>query len=127
MTWIECHCSDFCLALVYGDHQKASSTLVSLGLQCLQVVNSISSHKDCYIHIIFLTCIKPCYFKLHRKHEIQTLCVVYYYNIITILSLQLFEDIAFQREVLSLTVKCSNSAHGCNWTGELRALEVYNN
>lgn len=37
---------------------------------------------------------------------------------------QLFEDKAFQREVLSQTVKCGNHDKGCTWTGELRSYEV---
>lgn len=35
-----------------------------------------------------------------------------------------FEDNAAKREVLSLTVECFNKVNKCEWTGELRELEV---
>ncbi|XP_053384338.1 uncharacterized protein LOC123563068 isoform X2 [Mercenaria mercenaria] len=35
----------------------------------------------------------------------------------------LFPDVAFQREILSLKVKCKHHHKGCTWTGELRDLE----
>ncbi|KAK3100059.1 hypothetical protein FSP39_014081 [Pinctada imbricata] len=44
-------------------------------------------------------------------------------NVVLIVHKELFEDNAFRREVLSLTVKCDNSTQGCTWTGELRELE----
>ncbi|XP_061196146.1 TNF receptor-associated factor 6-B-like [Saccostrea echinata] len=40
---------------------------------------------------------------------------------------ELFEDKAFQREVLSQTVKCGNHDKGCAWTGELRSYEEHEN
>ncbi|XP_078318035.1 TNF receptor-associated factor 6-B-like isoform X2 [Crassostrea virginica] len=36
---------------------------------------------------------------------------------------ELFEDKAFQREVLSQTVKCGNHGLGCAWSGELRTYQ----
>nr|XP_011454006.2 TNF receptor-associated factor 6-B [Crassostrea gigas] len=38
---------------------------------------------------------------------------------------ELFEDKAFQREVLSQTVKCGNHDKGCTWTGELRSYQEH--
>ena len=38
--------------------------------------------------------------------------------------LQLFNDVAMRREILSLKVKCKNSSEECVWTGELRDSEV---
>ncbi|XP_053384337.1 uncharacterized protein LOC123563068 isoform X1 [Mercenaria mercenaria] len=37
----------------------------------------------------------------------------------------LFPDVAFQREILSLKVKCKHHHKGCTWTGELRDLEPH--
>jgi hypothetical protein len=39
--------------------------------------------------------------------------------------LQLFSDVAMQREILSLVIKCRNHDNGCSWTGELRDEEVW--
>ena len=33
-------------------------------------------------------------------------------------------DLAYEREILDILVKCSNQKSGCNWIGELRDLEV---
>ena len=38
--------------------------------------------------------------------------------------LQIFVDTAVKREVLSLTVLCSNKSNECDWKGELRDLQV---
>ncbi|XP_071501655.1 TNF receptor-associated factor 6-like [Diadema antillarum] len=38
---------------------------------------------------------------------------------------EVFEDVAMKREVLSLTVLCSNVDHGCEWEGELRVMESH--
>ena len=37
---------------------------------------------------------------------------------------QVFEDLAFERDILSIQVKCSNHERECPWTGELQTLEV---
>lgn len=36
----------------------------------------------------------------------------------------IFEDKAFQREVLSLKVKCTNHDMGCSWVDDLRELKI---
>ncbi|XP_052775978.1 TNF receptor-associated factor 6-A-like [Mya arenaria] len=38
---------------------------------------------------------------------------------------EMFPDIAIQREILSLPVKCNQVAEGCPWVGELRNLETH--
>lgn len=38
--------------------------------------------------------------------------------------MQVFHDLAMEREVLSLPVRCSNCSIGCQWRGELRRFEV---
>ena len=35
-----------------------------------------------------------------------------------------FPDMAWEREILSLRVKCKQSERGCDWTGQLRHYEV---
>ncbi|XP_056017213.1 TNF receptor-associated factor 6-B-like isoform X3 [Ostrea edulis] len=46
-------------------------------------------------------------------------------NVVFKCSTELFEDKAFQREVLSQTVKCGNQNEGCTWAGELRSYEEH--
>ncbi|XP_019614397.1 PREDICTED: TNF receptor-associated factor 2-like [Branchiostoma belcheri] len=38
---------------------------------------------------------------------------------------QLFADVAFSRQVLSLTVRCNFRSDGCDWKGELRDLQEH--
>ncbi|XP_020603325.1 TNF receptor-associated factor 6-like [Orbicella faveolata] len=35
-----------------------------------------------------------------------------------------FRDVAWEREILSLRVKCKQNERGCDWTGQLRHYEV---
>ena len=37
---------------------------------------------------------------------------------------QFFRDVAWERDILSLRVKCKKSERGCEWTGQLRHYEV---
>lgn len=38
-----------------------------------------------------------------------------------------FYDVAYEREILSLRVKCKKNERGCDWTGELRQYEEHVN
>ncbi|XP_060606658.1 TNF receptor-associated factor 5-like [Ruditapes philippinarum] len=38
---------------------------------------------------------------------------------------EMFPDVAIRREILSLKVKCDQHHKGCNWTGELRCLDLH--
>ena len=38
--------------------------------------------------------------------------------------IQIFEDKFALREILSISVGCTNRSSGCSWSGELRDLEV---
>ena len=40
------------------------------------------------------------------------------------LFLQFFPDVAWERNILSLRVKCKMSKRGCDWTGQLRHFQV---
>ena len=37
---------------------------------------------------------------------------------------QFFRDVAWERNILSLRVKCKMSKRGCDWTGQLRHFQV---
>ncbi|XP_038063578.1 TNF receptor-associated factor 6-like [Patiria miniata] len=39
----------------------------------------------------------------------------------------IFEDVAVEREILSMTVVCSNAGSGCEWRGDLRHLQTHCN
>ena len=41
------------------------------------------------------------------------------------LSIQFFRDVAWERDILSLRVKCKKSEAGCDWIEQLRHYEVY--
>ena len=38
--------------------------------------------------------------------------------------LQFFRDVAWEREILCLRVKCMKNERGCDWSGHLRHYEV---
>ena len=38
--------------------------------------------------------------------------------------IKVFRDVAWEREILSLRVKCNKSDRGCEWIGQLRYYEV---
>ena len=38
--------------------------------------------------------------------------------------IKVFRDVAWEREILSLLVKCNHSDRGCEWVGQLRYYEV---
>ena len=38
--------------------------------------------------------------------------------------IKVFRDVAWEREILSLRVKCKQSDRGCEWIGQLRYYEV---
>lgn len=40
------------------------------------------------------------------------------------LFIQFFRDVAWERDILSLRVKCKMNERGCDWTGQLRHYEV---
>eukprot|EP00111_Clytia_hemisphaerica_P009927 TCONS_00029046-protein len=40
-------------------------------------------------------------------------------------SIELFEDLGKEREILDSTVKCKNEKHKCQWTGSLRQLDTH--
>ena len=40
--------------------------------------------------------------------------------------MQFFPDVAWERDILSLRVKCKKSEAGCDWIGQLRHYEVIN-
>lgn len=51
---------------------------------------------------------------------------IYAFDVMYVLlcMLQVFYDVAYEREILSLRVKCKKNERGCDWTGELRQYEV---
>lgn len=44
--------------------------------------------------------------------------------IFVFLFIQFFRDVAWERDILSLRVKCKMNERGCDWTGQLRHYEV---
>ena len=46
------------------------------------------------------------------------------FSIFVFLFIQFFRDVAWERDILSLRVKCKMNKRGCDWTGELRHYEV---
>ena len=38
--------------------------------------------------------------------------------------IKVFRDVAWERDILSLRVKCNKSDRGCEWIGQLRYYEV---
>lgn len=46
------------------------------------------------------------------------------FSIFVFLFIQFFRDVAWERDILSLRVKCKMNERGCDWMGELRHYEV---